>query len=236
MSKYTLYAKKILFFITSAFAALHVRLQLPALVAGALDAGLLLLAPLATLEVFGTEALDMAGLVVSSQFHTQGTRAHEALPRNDAAIVATATVVQCTQVYRQEIETELNALFVVFFSMKGTGQMNQVLNTFSCCLLCQNVFVCKEYFTTKFLVRAIRTIVSAITQLLGRKTDGVVGSTHVVRQLAHQRLAVVLIRVVLTVTVAITHPSLADAASCPDHKISIFSFCCLKICTFMIHS
>lgn len=66
---------------------------------------------------------------------------------------------------------------------------------------------------TEFLIRAIRTVVSAITQLLSRQTDGVIGSTHVVRQLAHQRFAVVLIRVVLTVTVAITHPGLADAAS-----------------------
>lgn len=96
--------KKILTDHTSAFAALHVRLQFPALVAGALDAGFLLFAFLATLEVLGTEALDMAGLVVSSQFHAQGTRAHEALPRNDAAVVATATIVQCAQVYRQEIK------------------------------------------------------------------------------------------------------------------------------------
>lgn len=79
--------------------------------------------------------------------------------------------------------------------------------------MCRNIFVCKECFTTKLLVRAIWTIVSAITQLLSRQTDGVVGSTHMVRQLAHQRLAVVLIRVVLTVTVAITHPGFADAAS-----------------------
>lgn len=93
-----------MFFLTSAFAALHVRLQLPALVAGAFDAGFLLLALLATLEVFGTEALDVAGLVVDSQLHAQGTRAHEALPRNDAAVVATATVVQSTQVCRQETE------------------------------------------------------------------------------------------------------------------------------------
>ena len=72
------------------------------------------------------------------------------------------------------------------------------------------MFLC----TTKFLVRAVRTIVSAVTKLLSRQTDGVVGSTHVVRQLARQRLAVVLIRVVLTVTVTITHPCLADATSC----------------------
>lgn len=111
-------------------------------------------------------------------------------------------------------------------NMEGTGQKNKVMNTFSCSV--KKVFVSKECFTTKFLVRAIRTIVSAVTQLLGRQTDGVVGSTHVMRQLAHQRFAVVLIRVVLTVTVTITHPSFADAASCQNHKISIFSLCSFK--------
>lgn len=86
--------KSVCFFsITSAFATLHVRLQLPALIARALDAGFLLLALLATLEMFGTEALDLASLVVGSQLHAEGTRAHEALPRYDAAVVATATVV-----------------------------------------------------------------------------------------------------------------------------------------------
>lgn len=83
---------------------------------------------------------------------------------------------------------------------------------------CQNVWDGEEYFTAKFLIGAIRTIVGAVTQLFSGKTDGVIGGTHVMRQLAHQRLAVVLIRVVLTVAVTITHPGLADAASCPEHK------------------
>lgn len=83
---------------TSAFAAFHIRLQFPALIAGTLDTGFLLLALLATLQVLGAEALDLAGLVVSSQFHTQRTRAHEALPGDDGAVVAAASVVQCTQV------------------------------------------------------------------------------------------------------------------------------------------
>lgn len=82
-------------------------------------------------------------------------------------------------------------LFVAFFKVVCTGQTNQVLNTFL--LLCQNVFMRKEYFTTKFLIRAVWTIVSAIAQLLSRKTDGVIGGTHVVRQLAYQCLTVVLI-------------------------------------------
>lgn len=84
--------------ITSAFAAFHVSLQFPALVAGTLDAGFLLLALLAALEMLGAEALDLAGLVVGSQLHTQRTRAHEALPGNDGAVVTAASVVQRTQV------------------------------------------------------------------------------------------------------------------------------------------
>lgn len=86
--------------LTSALAALHVRLQLPALVAGALDAGLLLLAPLAAFEVFGTEALDLTGLVVGSQLHPEGTGAFEALPRNDAAVMATAAIVDGAKVWK----------------------------------------------------------------------------------------------------------------------------------------
>lgn len=49
---------------TQAAAALAIRLQHPALVAGALDVVLVLLALLAALEVLGTVALDLAGLVV----------------------------------------------------------------------------------------------------------------------------------------------------------------------------
>lgn len=84
--------------LTGALAALHVRLQLPALVAGALDAGLLLLAPLAAFEVFGAEALDLTRLVVGSQLHPQRTGALEALARNDTAVVATAAIVDGAKV------------------------------------------------------------------------------------------------------------------------------------------
>jgi len=49
---------------TQAAAALAIGLQHPALVAGALDVVLVLLALLAALEVLGTVALDLAGLVV----------------------------------------------------------------------------------------------------------------------------------------------------------------------------
>lgn len=48
--------------------------------------------------MLGAEALDLAGLVVGSQFHTQRTRAHEAFAGNDGAVVAAASVVQRTQV------------------------------------------------------------------------------------------------------------------------------------------
>lgn len=91
--------------LTGALAALHVGLQLPALVAGTLDAGLLLLAPLAAFEVFGTEALDLASLVVSSQLHPQRAGALKALPRNDAAVVATAAIVNGTEVCRRKKTT-----------------------------------------------------------------------------------------------------------------------------------
>ena len=87
------------FRLTRALAALHVGLQLPALVAGTLDAGLLLLAALAALEVFGTEALDLARLVVGAQLHAEGARAHEAFSGDDAAVVATAAVVHGAEVW-----------------------------------------------------------------------------------------------------------------------------------------
>lgn len=58
---------------TQAAAALAIRLQHPTLVAGALDVVLVLLALLAALEVLGTVALDLAGLVVRAQLHPQRT-------------------------------------------------------------------------------------------------------------------------------------------------------------------
>lgn len=81
-------------FLTCTCAALHVRVQLPAFVAGALDAELLLLTFLAALKVFGTKALNLAGLIVSSQLHAQRTGTHEPLTRNDAAVVTATSIVQ----------------------------------------------------------------------------------------------------------------------------------------------
>ena len=69
-------------------------------------------------------------------------------------------------------------------------------------------------FTTEFLIRAVGTVVRSVTELLARQTDGVIGGTHVVGQLAHHGLAVLLVRVVLAVTVPVAHPGLDDAASC----------------------
>lgn len=58
---------------------------------------------------------------------------------------------------------------------------------------CKKYFALCFLFTAKLLVRAVRAVVCAVTQLLGRQADGVVRGTHVVRQLAHQRLTVVLV-------------------------------------------
>lgn len=80
--------------------------------------------------------------------------------------------------------------------------------------VCVCLKVCSRgVLTTEFLVRAVGAVVSAVTQLLSGQTDRVVGDTDVVGQLTHQRLAVVLVRVVLTVTVPVTHPGLADTTS-----------------------
>lgn len=49
--------------------------------------------------MFGAEALDAARLVVGAQLHAQGTGAHEALPGDDAAVVATAAVVHGAEVW-----------------------------------------------------------------------------------------------------------------------------------------
>lgn len=66
--------------------------------------------------------------------------------------------------------------------------------------------------TTEFLVRAVGAVVCAVTKLLSGQTDGGVIGTHMVRELTHQRLTVVFIRVVLTVTVPVTHPGFTDTA------------------------
>ncbi len=50
--------------LTSALAVLHVRLQFPALVTRTFHTELVLFAALTALKVFGTEALDLTGLVV----------------------------------------------------------------------------------------------------------------------------------------------------------------------------
>lgn len=71
--------------------------------------------------------------------------------------------------------------------------------------------------TTELLIGAIWAVISAIAKFLRRQADGGVVGTDVVRQLTHQRLAVVLVRVVLAVAVAVAHPGFADTARC-GHK------------------
>lgn len=66
--------------------------------------------------------------------------------------------------------------------------------------------------TAEFLIGAIWTVISAVTKLLRRQADGGVVGTHVVRELTHQRLAVVFVGVVLTVAVSVADPGFADAA------------------------
>lgn len=86
-----------------------------------------------------------------------------------------------------------------------------------------------SFLTAEFLIRAIWAVVVAITDFLCRQTDGGVAGTHVVGELTHQRFAVFLIWVVLAVAVAVTNPSLADAASC-GYKVG------LKLKTKTLHS
>ena len=74
--------------------------------------------------------------------------------------------------------------------------------------------------TAEFLIGAIWAVVSAITKFLCRQADGGVVGTHMVRELTHQRLAVVLVGVVLAVTVAVAHPGFADAA-CYGQKAGV---------------
>ena len=84
--------------LTCALAVLLVGLQLPALVAGTLDGEFVLLTALAALQVFRTEALDLAGFVIDAQLHPQRTGADHALSWGHGAVVTTATIVQRAQV------------------------------------------------------------------------------------------------------------------------------------------
>lgn len=87
---------------TQAAAALAIRLQYPTLVAGALHAELVLVALLAALEVLGTVALDLTGVVVWPQLHAQRARTYNAFPRCHRAVVAAAAIIQRALVWGQE--------------------------------------------------------------------------------------------------------------------------------------
>lgn len=80
--------------LTQAAAALAVGFQDPALVAGAFDTELVLVTLLTALEVLGTVALDLAGVVVGPQFHAQGAGAHDAFARCHRTIVAATPIIQ----------------------------------------------------------------------------------------------------------------------------------------------
>ena len=73
---------------------------------------------------------------------------------------------------------------------------------------------CSVAPTAELLVGAVGAVVRPVAELLRGQADGGVVGAHVVRQLAHQRLAVLLVGVVLAVAVAVAHPGLADAARC----------------------
>lgn len=80
--------------LTRALAVLHVWLQFPALITRALHTELVLLTALTALKVFGTEALNLTGLVVGSQLHAQWTGTDHTLAGGNCAVMAAITVVQ----------------------------------------------------------------------------------------------------------------------------------------------
>lgn len=92
------FSSSLALYLTRALAALIVRFQSPALVAGTLDGGFLLDAALTTLQVLGAEALDLAGLVIRAELHASRAGAQDALPGGDSAVMATAAVLQRAQV------------------------------------------------------------------------------------------------------------------------------------------
>ena len=83
---------------THAAAALAIRFQHPSLIARALHIVFVLLTLLTALEVLGTIALDLAGLVVSTELHTQWAGARNTFTRGYCTVVATASIVESTEV------------------------------------------------------------------------------------------------------------------------------------------
>lgn len=159
--------------LTCALAVLHVRFQLPALIAGAFHTELVLFTALAALQVFGTEALDLAGLVICAELHSQRTRANHALAWSHGAVVAAVAVVQRTQICRTDIQ-EMSDMM----DLGSTPQMwAQVLSS----------------LTAELLVGAIWAVIGAVTKFLCRQADGGVVGAHMVREFTCQRLAIVLV-------------------------------------------
>lgn len=63
------------------------------------------------------------------------------------------------------------------------------------------------------LIGAVAAVIAAVTQLVGGQADGGVIGAGVRGWPADQGLTVLLVRVILAVAVAVTHPSFADAPS-----------------------
>lgn len=83
---------------TGAPAALHVRLQLPALITRALDVELVLLTALAALQVFGAETLDLAGFIIGTKLHPERAGTHDSQSWSHGTVVTAAAVVQRAQI------------------------------------------------------------------------------------------------------------------------------------------
>ena len=92
--------------LTRALAVLHVRLQLPALVTRTFHTELVLFTALTALKVFGTEALDLTGLVVGPQLHAQWTGTDHPLSGGHCAVMAAVAIIQWTQVCKKKKKKE----------------------------------------------------------------------------------------------------------------------------------
>lgn len=85
-------------FCTGAPAALHVRLQHPAIITRALDGEFVLLTALAALQVFGAEALDLAGFVIGTELHPEWAGTHDSQSRSHRTVVTAAAILQRAEI------------------------------------------------------------------------------------------------------------------------------------------
>ena len=203
--------------LTCALAVLHVRLQLPALVTRTFHTELVLLTALTALKVFGTEALDLTGLVVGPQLHAQWTGTDHPFSGGHCAVMAAVAIVQWTQVCKKKKKKQREKIRGGLEENSCTALLFKALEPwfkmqgFACCYGLPCAWV-QLSLTAKFLVGAIWAVVSAIAKFLRRQADGGFVGTHMVGELTHQCFAVVLVRVVLAVAVSVAHPGFADTA------------------------